>query len=58
MSMKPEAQIVLKDFGGLATKADRMDLPPGTGADQKNVMSTVPGQLNVRPGIRQVRFES
>jgi hypothetical protein len=58
MAQKPEAQIVLKDFGGLATKADRMDLPPGTGADQRNAMSTVPGQLNVRPGIRQVKFQS
>jgi hypothetical protein len=55
---KPESEVVLKDFGGLVTRADRLDLPPGIGADQKNVMSTVIGQLNVRPGMRQVKFQS
>jgi hypothetical protein len=55
---KPESQVVLKDFAGLTTKADKMDLPPGTAADQLNAMSTVPGQLNVRPGLRQVKFQT
>jgi hypothetical protein len=58
MADKPESQVILRDFGGLATKADRLDLPPGTAADQKNVMSTVPGKLDVRPGLRQVKFQS
>ena len=58
MGQKAEAQVVLKDFPGLVTKADPLDLPPGAAKDQRNAISTVPGELNVRPGVRQLQFEA
>jgi len=53
----PEGSVVMRDFPGLSTKSDALDLTPGAARVQVNLMSTVPGELTVRQGLREVRFE-
>jgi hypothetical protein len=52
-----QAQVVIRDWPGLITAADRKDLPPGAGQIQVNMQSNTPGELRVRRGLRPVRFD-
>jgi hypothetical protein len=51
------AQVVIRDWPGLITAADRKDLPPGAGQIQLNLHSNTPGELRVRRGLRPIRFD-
>jgi hypothetical protein len=53
----PRAEMAMKDFAGLINNADPRDLPPGTAQVQVNINSRTSGELNVRRGLREVRFE-
>ncbi len=57
MGMKPSETVELKDFQGLQTRPDPNDIPPGAATRQVNATCIVPGQLTVRPGMKQVSFE-
>jgi hypothetical protein len=53
---RPKAQVTIRNWGGLITKMDRRDLPPGAGQIQVNAQSRTSGQLQIRRGLRPVRF--
>ncbi len=55
--MPPPESVEIKDFSGLMTRADPDDLPPGAAQVQTNLTSSRPGELRVRPGLRQVSFD-
>jgi hypothetical protein len=54
----PEAQVVIRDFGGFVSNEDPHDLPPGTAIKQINAMSIRPGELRARSGVKIVQFDS
>jgi hypothetical protein len=54
---EPQETLAIRDFPGLNTKGDRDDIPSGASVIQVNLMSTRPGVLQVRPGMREVKFE-
>lgn len=58
MSQPAKVVLVLDDFPGLLTHADPRDLPPGAAREQTNVTSAEPGQLTVRAGLRELKFEA
>jgi hypothetical protein len=55
---RPQASVEVLDFPGMYSDADPNDLPPGAMQVQVNAQSTVMGELNLRPGYREVSFES
>lgn len=57
MAQKPKDSVVLRDFPGLASRPDALDLPPGAGVIQENLQSHREGELRSRPGAKQVTFE-
>lgn len=57
MQEKPKSQVQIADFGGLVTRADPNDVKPGDARIQINVTCITPGELRVRPGLREVIFE-
>lgn len=58
ISEKPKSGVVIREFSGMTTKADRHDLPTGMAQVQVNAMSNYEGRLDVRLGYRVVKFES
>jgi hypothetical protein len=54
---KPDAAVVIRDFGGYSPNADPHDLTPGVAIRQINAMSWRPGELRVRPGYKAVQFD-
>lgn len=57
MSQKAKDGVVIRDFPGLATRPDSIDLPPGGAVLQENLQSHAEGELTTRPGVRQATFE-
>jgi hypothetical protein len=57
MSEEAKGGVVMRDFGGLVTNLDPRDLPPGVSDVQVNVNSRVGGELNVRRGLQEVKFD-
>lgn len=49
---------VIADFAGLATSVDALDTETGVATNQTNCVSIVPGELQVRGGIKVVSFEA
>lgn len=58
MDRLPRASVEIRDFPGLVNNGDPSDLPPGAAIEQVNVTSQTPGELAVRRGYRDVRFEA
>ncbi|HUU84195.1 MAG TPA: hypothetical protein VM243_11895 [Phycisphaerae bacterium] len=46
------------DWKGLFSNADPTDLPPEAAVEQDNAELVIPGQLDVRKGMREVWFEN
>lgn len=46
-----------RDFPGMMTNVDPLDIPEGAARVQVNLTSDRPGELAVRPGAKQVAFE-
>lgn len=57
MSQKAKDGVVIRDFPGLATRPDSLDVPAGGAVFQENLQSHAEGELVTRPGVRQVTFE-
>jgi hypothetical protein len=57
MSEKAKDGVVLRDFPGLATQPDALDVNPGAAVIQTNLQSDADGQLRTRSGVKQVTFE-
>lgn len=55
---KPANTVVLRDWPGLVTHADRQDVNPGAGTEQTNCQSDRMGELTVRDGLVLVEFDS
>jgi hypothetical protein len=53
-----KAKIQLEDFPGLMNNVDPFDTPPGAALIQVNCCSILLGELRVRSGYREVRFEA
>lgn len=51
-------KIMLEDFPGLMTNVDPFDEPPGAAEIQVNCCSITLGELRVRAGYREVKFEN
>lgn len=47
----------MKDFPGTINNADRMDIPPGSAAEQINLCSFKIGEMVTRLGYKDVTFE-
>ena len=56
MNDKPQDQVRIKDFPGLATSLDPHDLVSGAAQVQSNAMSQAPGRLTVRRGYQKTTF--
>jgi hypothetical protein len=56
-AVKAKDSAVLRDFPGLASRPDALDLPPGGAILQENLQSHAEGELSTRPGTRQITFE-
>jgi hypothetical protein len=50
--------IILEDFPGLMSNIDPFDSPPGAASIQVNACSILLGELRVRSGYRELKFES
>ncbi len=50
-------EVSIKQFAGMATNVDRTDIKPGVSVIQVNVNATKVGQIEVRGGLRPLRFE-
>lgn len=57
MPETPKSKVKIRDFPGLATELDSLDLAPGTAVRQTNVTSQIQGLLKVRPGMQRAEFE-
>lgn len=57
MASQADGGIVIRDFPGLLNNQDPRDLPPGAAERQTNINSRVGGELNVRRGLREVKFD-
>jgi len=57
MGLPAKQTVELRDFPGLITNMDPNDLPPGAAQVQINIVSVVAGELQVRQGIKEVKFE-
>ena len=57
MAEKEIAQVLIRDWPGLVTQADRQDLAPGAGQIQVNLQSDRPGEMRVRRGLTLVQFD-
>jgi hypothetical protein len=49
--------VLIRDFRGMASNFDPSDIQPGTSQLQINVNGLKRGQLEVRHGLREIRFE-
>lgn len=57
MTVPSKHSVVIRDFLGLGALPDSLDLRPGTAVIQTNVTSESPGELRVRPGYIEVKFD-
>ena len=58
MAEKPESKVVINDWGGLVSNRGPFAGKPGEAKAQVNVRSVKPGVLEVRNGMRPVKWES
>lgn len=50
-------KVILEDFPGLMDNVDPFDSPPGAASIQVNCCSILLGELRVRAGYREIRFD-
>lgn len=55
---RPRGQVAIRDFPGLMTNVDPLDIPDGSAREQSNLVSSKPGELRVRPGATLVTFDT
>jgi hypothetical protein len=53
----PIQAVEMRDFPGLMLNIDPRDLPPGAAQDQVNACCIVQGELQIRLGYREVKFD-
>lgn len=53
-----KAKIQIEDFPGLMDNIDPFDTPPGAAEIQVNCCSILLGELRVRSGYRELKFEA
>lgn len=51
---RPRQVSILKDFVGLHSDADPMDIPEGAMSEQMNMFSLRTGELTTRGGLQEV----
>jgi hypothetical protein len=50
--------VSIRSFDGMAPNSDPHDVKPGTSLHQVNVIAGPPGELRVRLGCRNVKFDT
>ncbi|GEM_PF-5365200 len=58
MSAPEVNRVTFKDWPGLASNADPLDLQPGAAQEQDNCYSPRAGELRARQGLRPVVFDT
>lgn len=58
MSEPEVSRVEFKDWPGLASNADPLDLKPGAAQEQDNCYSPRAGELRARTGLRPVTFDT
>jgi hypothetical protein len=58
MSQEAQTRLVMRDFAGFITNVDPLDMPPGAGLVQVNLLSREEGEMLVRRGLAPLRFEN
>jgi hypothetical protein len=53
----PMQAVEMRDFPGLMLNTDPRDLPPGAAQEQINACCVAQGELQIRLGYREVRFD-
>lgn len=57
MGLPDSSKVSIREFAGLFVAQDPHDLPPGGAVRQVNVQCLATGELRVRSGTRNVRFD-
>lgn len=58
MPAKPETDVPLQSFAGMASNLDPRELRPGVAQVQINVAVLRPGELVLRRGLRDLEFDA
>lgn len=58
MAEKALAEVMIKDFSGMASNVDPTDLRPGLAVLQVNVKSIRKGELILRRGLQELSFDA
>jgi hypothetical protein len=53
-----DRSVTIRHFDGMAPNSDPHDVQPGTSLHQVNVVAGPPGELRVRLGCRNVKFDT
>lgn len=57
MSEKPAAVVLIREFPGIVSDPDELDIVRGSAQIQTNLKSDKPGRMETRPGFVEVEFE-
>ena len=57
MADRPQAREEARDFAGMISNVDPLDLPPGAATEQVNLQCVKLGQMETRAGYLVVRFD-
>jgi hypothetical protein len=57
MGRPEKVKVVIRDFAGLVTNGDPLDIEPGAAQRQVNASAERPGELRPRMGYARVKFE-
>ena len=58
MGEKEKSQVVIQSFNGMASVVDPNELKAGVSSEQVNVMVVRFGELQIRPGLRELQYDS
>lgn len=57
MGQAEKTRVTIRDFAGLVTNGDPLDVEPGAAKIQVNVNAERPGELRPRMGYARIKFE-
>jgi len=57
MAQPAQTAVDVRQFQGMFSNADPHDLPPGMSVVQVNAAVIIVGQLQVRRGLRELKFD-
>lgn len=57
MGQPEKTKVVIRDFAGLVTNGDPLDIEVGAAKRQVNAIAERPGELRPRMGYSRVKFE-